>query len=91
MLGPIGHFGLQACPEADQNRSGAEYDNKELVPGLWHYEDGYDEDAEYEKIIEALRPKRQQAYWDQPSQLATSHSTHIYDPGTLMLIIRSCY
>jgi len=58
MHGGFVHFGVQAYSEDYQKPfSSFEYGDKELISGLWYYDDGYIENPEYDKIIEALRPK----------------------------------
>lgn len=56
------HFGVCAYPE-DFNvpSKGFEYGDKELIPRLWYYDDGYRDNPEYEKIIEALMQKGKKA------------------------------
>ncbi len=58
MFGGLGHFGVQAYTE-DYKKPHLcfEYGDKELIPGLWYYDDGYRRNPEHGKIIEALRPK----------------------------------
>ncbi len=63
MAGGLDHFGLVAFPEGYRipNRPDSPPDAKELIPGLWYYDDGYREYREmgkdYDKHLEALRPK----------------------------------
>lgn len=63
MLGGLGHFGVYAYP-ADFNERwpNFEYRNRELIPGLWYYDDGYDGNPRYQKKIEELLKKRKQAH-----------------------------
>jgi hypothetical protein len=58
MLGGLGHFGVQAYTE-DYKKPYPTYlyGDKELIPGLWYYDDGYRGHPEYEKRIEALMKK----------------------------------
>ena len=58
MLGGLGHFGVLAYTEDYIKPSYSEYGDKELIPGLWYYDDGYRGHPEYEKRIEALLRKR---------------------------------
>ena len=52
------HFGVRAYPEDFKASSkGFEYGDKELIPRLWYYDDGYRDNPEYEKKIEALIQK----------------------------------
>jgi len=57
MFGGLGHFGVSAYPEDYKIPSYSKYGDKELISGLWYYDDGYRHNPEYGKIIEALRPK----------------------------------
>ena len=58
MHGGFVHFGVQAYTEDYKKpHVGFEYGDKKLIPGLWYHDDGYLENPEYEKMIEALRPK----------------------------------
>ena len=56
MHGGFDHFGVEAYAEDYKKPSYFEYRDKELIPGLWYYDEGYRENPEYEKVIEALRP-----------------------------------
>lgn len=59
MAGGLDHFGVEAYPaDCNQPISGCTFGKKELIPGLWYYDDGYDEDPRYEQRIQALKPKR---------------------------------
>lgn len=57
MMGGLHHYGLYAYPE---NISPAQIDyesaDRELIPGLWYYDDGYVEDPDYADRIEKLKP-----------------------------------
>ena len=56
--GLIGHFGVLAYTEDYKKPYRTySYGDKELIPGLWYYDDGYRDNPEYEKIIEALTQK----------------------------------
>jgi len=60
MLGGTDHFGVKAYPRNYRKPAFADftYGDKELCDGLWYYDDGYKElGADYEKRIEALRPR----------------------------------
>jgi hypothetical protein len=59
MGGGFAHFGVLAYTEDYKKPSWAKYGDKQLIEGLWYYDEGYDQNAEYDKIIEALRPKGQ--------------------------------
>jgi len=59
MLGGLGHFGVQAYTEDyEKPYPTYPYGDKELIPGLWYYDDGYHDNPEYDKKIEALLQKR---------------------------------
>jgi len=59
MLGGLGHFGVLAYTEDYKKPYPTyHYGDKELIPGLWYYDDGYDGNPEYDKRIEALMQKR---------------------------------
>jgi len=59
MLGGLGHFGVQAYPEDfKQPYADFRYGDRELIPGLWYYDDGYEGNPKYAKKIEALLQKR---------------------------------
>ncbi len=57
MLGGLGHLGVQAYTENYKKPSWAEYGDRELIPGLWYYDDGYNDNPEYNKKIDALIQK----------------------------------
>lgn len=58
MAGGLDHFGVSAYPEDYKKPPHTEkLGDKKLIPGLWYYDDGYRDNPEYEKIIEALRLK----------------------------------
>lgn len=64
MLGGLAHLGVEAYAE-DFNEPwpNFKYGDKELIPGLWYYDDAYDDNPDYaEKKIEALLRKRKKAY-----------------------------
>lgn len=56
MMGGLDHFGVDVYVEGfDGTRfAGFKYGDKELVPGLWYYDDGYDENPRYGRKIDAL-------------------------------------
>jgi hypothetical protein len=55
IFGGFDHFGVTAYTE-DYMESGPKqkYGDRELIPGLWYYDDGYLDDPEYEKKIDKL-------------------------------------
>lgn len=58
MMGGLDHFGVQAYPEGYKKSSQETLGDKKLIDGLWYYDDGYlVRPEDYEKRIEALRPK----------------------------------
>jgi hypothetical protein len=54
MMGGLDHFGVEAYTEDYQKPSFAEFPDKELIPRLWYYDDGYRGHPEYNKRIEKL-------------------------------------
>ena len=58
IFGGFDHFGVTAYTE-DYLESGPkhEYGDRELIPGLWYYDDGYIDDPEYDKKIDKLIEK----------------------------------
>lgn len=61
----MANFGVNAYPENFQKPfPNYRYGNKELVEGLWYFDDGYGPgtDSAYDKKIEALLKKRKQAH-----------------------------
>ena len=59
MAGGLDHFGVSAYPEDYKKPLHTKkLGDKELIDGLWYYDDGYRVRPEdYDKRIEALRPK----------------------------------
>ena len=57
MFGGFCHFGVKAYTEEYNKPSWAEYGDKELIKGLWYYDDGYIDNPGYEKNIQALIKK----------------------------------
>jgi hypothetical protein len=55
MHGGMDHFGVEIYPEDYTAPSGDfKYGNRELLPGLWYYDEGYDHNPEYDKWIDTL-------------------------------------
>jgi len=53
--GTMRHFGVDAYPEDFREPfSNYDYGNKELVPGLWYYDDRYNRDNNYDKVIDGM-------------------------------------
>ena len=65
MFGGLDHFGVAAFSE-DCEFDG--HGDKELLNGLWYYDDGYHDIPDYEKYIESLRPKSKQQEKNLPIQ-----------------------
>jgi len=58
MTGALHHSGVTAYPENYKNPSDYfKFGDRELIPGLWYYDDGYHEDAEFGKKIDELIAK----------------------------------
>jgi len=61
--GRLGRFGVQAYPKDYKNYKESIIKftyggRRELIPGLWYYDDSYVDNPEYDKRIEALLQKR---------------------------------
>lgn len=56
MMGGMDHYGVSVYREdySGEHFAGFRYGDRELVPGLWYYDDGYDENPRYDKKVEAL-------------------------------------
>jgi hypothetical protein len=56
------HFGVTAYTE-EYMESGPKhkYGDRELIPGLWYYDDGYIDDPEYDKEIDKLIEKHKKS------------------------------
>ena len=56
MMGGMDHYGVSVYREdySGTQFAGFKYGDRELVPGLWYYDDGYDENPRYGKKIEGL-------------------------------------
>jgi hypothetical protein len=57
MVGGLGHFGVLAYTEDYEKPSYSEYGDKELIPGLWYYDDAYEDNPTYQKKIDKLIQK----------------------------------
>jgi len=63
------HYGVWAYTEDYKAPSkGFEYGDKELIPRLWYYDDGYRDNPEYDKKIDALIQKGKMRRQAQQSQ-----------------------
>jgi hypothetical protein len=51
------HFGVYAYPDDEDYKPGDKYGDKELIRGLWYYNDGYHETPDYGRRIDALIEK----------------------------------
>lgn len=59
LFGGFVHFGVCAYPEDYKAPfSGFSYGDRELIDGLWYYDDGYVKHPEYSRKIETLLQKR---------------------------------
>ena len=59
LCGGFDHFGVYAFTEDFKPPfSDYHYGDRELVPGLWYYDDGYENNPEYDKTIEAFIQKK---------------------------------
>lgn len=55
MHGGMDHFGVKIYPEDYKKpRDYFKYGDRELLPGLWYYDDGYLHNPEYDKRIDEL-------------------------------------
>jgi hypothetical protein len=63
MMGGLGHFGVEAYTEDYKKPSfvGFKFGDRELIPRLWYYDDGYIDNPKYDKRIEALMKKSKKA------------------------------
>ena len=63
MLGGLVHFGVVAYTEDYQKPpfAGFKFGDRELIPGLWYYDDGYN-NPEYDKKFEALLQKWKESH-----------------------------
>ncbi|NQT02008.1 MAG: hypothetical protein HQ580_08300 [Planctomycetes bacterium] len=62
MLGGLGHFGVLAYTEDFKKPYDTySYGDKELIPRLWYYDDGYRDNPKYHKKIDALIQKGKKA------------------------------
>jgi len=63
MMGGLDHFGVFAYPEDYKQPPfvGFKLGDRELLPGLWYYDDGYEGNPGYDKKIDGLLQKRKQA------------------------------
>jgi hypothetical protein len=51
----MSHFGVQIYPvNYKEPASDFKYGDRELLPGLWYYDEGYDHNPEYDKVIDRL-------------------------------------
>lgn len=62
LYGGLDHYGVNAYTEDFKPPvSNFYYGGRELVPGLWYYDDGYENNPEYDKTIEALIQKKKES------------------------------
>ena len=57
IVGGLGHFGVIAYPEDYEKPAWSEDGDKELIPGLWYYDEGYKDNPKYRKRIDTLIEK----------------------------------
>lgn len=63
-------YGVNIYPEDYKvKRSDFQYDNRELIPGLWYFDDKYDIVPEYDKTIDYII---QQGKWPDPNEIKLS-------------------
>jgi hypothetical protein len=60
MRGGLDHFGIQAYPENYKPCFDSKLGDKELLPGLWYYDDKYKKKPNYNKEIDTLLLKENQ-------------------------------
>ena len=59
MHGGIDHFGVHAYPDDFKEPfKGFKYGDREIIPGLWYYDENYVYEPNYDKRIDALMQKR---------------------------------
>jgi len=58
MGGTMRHFGVKAYLPEDLNQPSSNYGDKEMFPGLWYYDDRYNREKDYDKVVEKLLQKR---------------------------------
>ena len=59
MFGGFTHFGVIGYTKDYEKPSWSKYGDKEIIPGLWYYDDRYNDNPEYGKTVEALRPRKE--------------------------------
>lgn len=58
MIGGLDHIGVCAYPESFSRQACAVRGDRELIPGLWYYDDGYEaRPRDWDRHIEKLRRK----------------------------------
>jgi hypothetical protein len=66
-------FGFKIYPEGyNMQLRNFQYGNRELIPGLWYFDDKYSRKPEYDKIIDYIIPKGR---WPDPNQTDFSKSS----------------
>lgn len=59
MHGGMDHLGVCAYPEDfEMPDPSFKYGNRELIEGLWYYDDGYEDNPRYQKKIDAMLQKK---------------------------------
>jgi len=74
MQGGIGDFGVKIYPEGFSRPSRYfRFGNRELLSGLWYFDDRYNHDREYNKRIDALM---QEGKWEDPDKSTADQQQH---------------
>jgi hypothetical protein len=70
MMGGLDHYGVYAYPDDYKKPTfvGSKLGDKELIPGLWYYDDGYEINSRYHKKIDALIQKGKMKKQDKQDQ-----------------------
>jgi hypothetical protein len=54
MRGGLDHFGVQAYPDDYKDRFDSKRGDRELLPGLWYYDDNYKRYPNYDKKVDTM-------------------------------------
>jgi len=75
MLGGLGHLGVLAYPgDYEKPFSDFRYGDRELVPDLWYYDDGYRADPDFDKVIDTILAE--QKHGDRQEDGRNAQCTH---------------
>jgi hypothetical protein len=67
-------FGVKIYPEGFKPPpSPFEYGNRELIPGLWYFDEKYDTDSEYDRKIDEVIKKGK---WEEPNHVDLTKSSN---------------